>query len=106
MGRDINGIFFFSRQDQFFSTFNTAHSLQDLKAFPEFCLLDKTQSMLLTVFFRHFKLPKRPTSEMYPKPLLTSAIVLFHTFTPCIPGADLFSLVLSRSHDWSSQGRR
>lgn len=49
--------------------------LKGEKGSPEFCLLGKTQSTLLTVLFHDFKLPKVPASQMYCKSLSTLVIV-------------------------------
>lgn len=56
--------------------------LKGEKGSPEFCLLGKTHSMLLTVLFHYFKLPKVPASQMYCKSLSTLVIVLSQTLTP------------------------
>lgn len=52
------------------------------KGSTEFCLLGKTHSMLLTVLFHDFKLPKVPASQMYCKSLSTLVIVLSQTLSP------------------------
>ena len=48
----------------------------------EFSSLGKATSMWLQSFFHHFKMPKVPASQMYPKSIWTSVFLLLQLLSP------------------------